>query len=167
MTDSRRPMGRTAKIEIEMGGDVKRAFHLYEIRPYDVLQLLNDVTGETEIADLAEALLPLCSSVTVDDLWGPDCLFPSQKKLLWDKFKEVNEDFFEMARRMDLWQNLRRLAVQTVGPQMVGAAQSELLRLFGGSKELATGKPDTSGGLPSCGVSKISTDTSDQKASSE
>ena len=65
---------------------------VYEIRPRDVMSLFADSTG---LMDQAQALLPRCCTLTMDEILD---LYPSESKQVWDAFEEVNQAFFDLLR---------------------------------------------------------------------
>jgi hypothetical protein len=136
-----RPLGKSKTVEIDLGGDTVKKYTVYEIRPYDVLHALEGVEAETPLKDLIGDLLPLCSSLTWEDLHGPNALYPSDIEKLYHAFREINAPFLKAANALGLWEKARAVLTAAVGPQMMKAAGDELAGLFAGWSFPATGTP--------------------------
>lgn len=97
-------MRKTNTFEIE---GYEKKFMVKELTIKEIMSLMNEglLDGDQkstgmEIAKLKETfetrLLPLCSNIEMSDLSE---MAPSELKLLWEKFKDVNSDFFVIARK--------------------------------------------------------------------
>jgi len=129
---------------------------LYEVRPYDVIKILETVTPETPLVELVKELLPLCSTAEFEDIHGPAALYPSDLEALYAAFKEINSPFLKAAEALGLWEKARSLLVAAMGPQAIQAAQRELLTLFSGSSNQDIQTPDGTDGATSRGPSSES-----------
>lgn len=94
-------MKRLKRIEID---GQKKPFEVWEMTVAQVLEFAQreDLFSELSLKDfvrLAEELLPEFTNATVDDLKK---LAPSEIRELWEGFKEVNSDFFDVARAVGL-----------------------------------------------------------------
>lgn len=103
-------MRRTKNVEIE--GHAK-SFIINELTVAQVMGLMQredlfDVEDKSieNIQRIANEMLPLFSNVTIEDLKK---MAPSEIRTLWDAFKEVNSDFFDVARALGLTEVLETL----------------------------------------------------------
>lgn len=103
-------MRRTKNVEIE--GHAK-SFIINELTVAQVMGLMQredlfDVEDQSieKIQRIANEMLPLFSNVTIEDLKK---MAPSEIRTLWDAFKEVNSDFFDVARALGLTEVLETL----------------------------------------------------------
>lgn len=157
MTDTR-PIGKSKTVEIDLGGDTTKKYTVYEVRPYDVLKALENVEAETPLRELIEDLLPLCSSLTWEDLHGPQALYPSDIEALYTAFKEINAPFLRAANALGLWEKARAILTAAVGPQMIEAASAELSALFSGWSTPGTETPSIMDGAHSSSPATNSAD---------
>ncbi len=106
-------MRKTNTFEIE-GYD--KSFKVKELTIKEIISLMQEENlggGDGDSLNLAKLkenfetrLLPLCSNIKMSDL---EDMAPSELKLIWEKFKEVNSDFFEVARNAGAEKILARL----------------------------------------------------------
>jgi predicted nucleic acid-binding OB-fold protein len=105
-------MRKTNTFEIE---GYEKSFTVNELTIKEIISLIQEETlgGEKDSLDLAKLkenfetrLLPLCSNIKMSDL---EDMAPSELKLIWEKFKEVNSDFFVIARKAGADKILARL----------------------------------------------------------
>lgn len=75
-------------------GDTKKPVTVYEVTPEDVLSVIDST--EDEIRERADELLPRCVTMTFDDMKKTA---PSQLKLVWEAFTEVNAVFFSLVEK--------------------------------------------------------------------
>jgi predicted nucleic acid-binding OB-fold protein len=105
-------MRKTNTFEIE---GYEKSFTVNELTIKEIISLMQEDTlgGKGDNLDLAKLkenfetrLLPLCSNIKMSDL---EDMAPSELKLVWEKFKEVNSDFFVIARKAGADKILARL----------------------------------------------------------
>lgn len=77
---------------------------LKEFRVKDVIDILKDASpdaqaGNGDIVETIKKLLPICSDMTVEDLFA---MAPSEIKQVYEAFKEANAVFFEVAQSLGL-----------------------------------------------------------------
>jgi len=154
----RRPIGKSKTVKIDLGGDITKKYTVYEVRPYDVLKALENIEAETPLRELVENLLPLCSSLTWEDLHGPAALYPSDIEALYTAFREINAPFLRGAAALGLWETARTILTAAVGPQMIEAAITELSGLFSGWSTPGTETPSIMDGARSGSPSTNSAD---------
>lgn len=80
------------KIEFEFNAEAfKKNVVVFEVSPETILKeinkKMNSEAGFNEYLDL----LKHCTNLTLDEITA---LYPSEKKFIFEKFKEVNSDFF-------------------------------------------------------------------------
>jgi len=78
----------------------------FEVRELTVREIIELVQGGPEgeggksiMDSLKDSLLPICSNITIDELYD---MAPSEIEVIFEKFKEVNRSFFDVARRAGL-----------------------------------------------------------------
>ncbi len=76
----------------------KKKITIYELRVKDIRQLMESGDEINALSDI-DSLLPMATDLKLEDF---EELAPSEIKELWKKFKEVNADFFDLARKMGL-----------------------------------------------------------------
>ena len=82
----------------------EKSFIVNELSVKEIIGLMQDegIQG-TDLGSLksvfTEKLLPLCVNMGVDELVE---MVPSEIMQIWDHFKEMNKDFFEMAQKLGL-----------------------------------------------------------------
>ena len=94
-------MRKTKTLEIS---GIEKPVVVYELKVKQIISLIQgDPLGDLSIEGLKEQLdtkiLPMCSSISLDQLLE---MAPSEAEEVWNAFKEVNSTFFEMARRAGL-----------------------------------------------------------------
>lgn len=97
---------KTFKIE---GYD--KSFTVNELKMKEIISLmsedlLNDLTMETMKQRFSEVLLPMCSNIEFADL---EDMAPSEFMQIWEKFKEANKSFFELAQKMGLGELMEKM----------------------------------------------------------
>jgi len=97
---------KTFKIE---GYD--KSFMVKELTMKEIISLmsedlLNDLTIETMRQRFSEILLPMCSNIEFSDL---EDMAPSELMQIWEKFKEANKSFFEVAQKMGLGELMEKM----------------------------------------------------------
>ncbi len=100
-------MRRLKEIQID-----DKKFVVKELLVRDILGFWDDVSGEGGLADMmgyVEKLLPKASDVTIQELKG---MAPSEVMTFVEAFKEVNADFFVMARAVGLGQVMEQLKTE-------------------------------------------------------
>ena len=94
-------MRKTITFKIE-GHD--KSFIVNELSVREIIGLMQDegIQGK-DLGSLksvfTEKLLPLCANIEVDEFLE---MTPSEIMVVWDHFKEMNKDFFEMAQKLGL-----------------------------------------------------------------
>lgn len=82
-------MRRTKSLTLKTDGPDLQV-ELYELRPFDLLELHQKIQAEALPLGEYERLLPLCTNLTKDQLTA---LYPSEFSEVLAAFKEVNRDF--------------------------------------------------------------------------
>jgi hypothetical protein len=78
-----------------------RKFTVKELTVKEIISLMSGDLGDLSLnleefkEAFGENFLPLCTDITLDDLID---MAPSEIKICWEKFREVNATFFEVAR---------------------------------------------------------------------
>ena len=112
----------------------------FQIEGYDKQFVVNELTIR-QVIDLAkrdfqdtsivglksqfESFLPLASNVTLNELYE---MTPSEIKLIWGKFKEVNSAFFEIAQQIgveDLLGELKKAITADFGRLLVSSLSQD------------------------------------------
>ncbi len=102
-------MRKTETFKIE---GYEKSFTVKELTVKEIISLTSSdlLGGDASIASLKEnfetRLLPICSNIEMSDLAE---MAPSEIVHIWDKFKSVNSDFFEIARKAGLDSILTKL----------------------------------------------------------
>jgi len=97
---------KTFKIE---GYD--KSFTVNELKMKEIISLmsedlLDDLTMETMQQRFSDILLPMCSNIEFADL---EDMAPSELMQIWEKFKEANKSFFELAQKMGLGELMEKM----------------------------------------------------------
>jgi len=76
------------------------SFEVYELTLKQVMSFMRKEPEDTDISitgllDQLKEFLPKASSLSMDDLYS---MPPSDIKVVWEKFKEVNNTFFEASQ---------------------------------------------------------------------
>ena len=90
-------MRKTETFEIE---GYEKKVTVNELTIKQIISLMQqDVLGDASLENLRrqfeEILLPMCTNLEMSDLME---MAPSDVKHIWEKFKEINSAFFEVAR---------------------------------------------------------------------
>jgi hypothetical protein len=83
-----------------------KEFSVKELRVQDLLDILNGIGEAGGIEEEIEKWLPRCTDLTFEDLRK---MAPSELMQVYEKFREVNADFFEIAGRLGLNQMAARM----------------------------------------------------------
>lgn len=84
-----------------------REITVKELRVKDVRQLLEmSEANEDDVMVLIDKFLPVVTDIKSEDM---EAMAPSELKILWDAFKEVNADFLVMAERLGITKMLGSL----------------------------------------------------------
>ena len=105
---SKRPIGKQKEVEIDIDDNTIKKIILYEIRPYDAIQILQGIDDKQQVIDIIEKLLVLCSNLTIDDL---KTLYPSDIQKIYIAFKEINSPFVKFSSKLNLLE---------IGKQIIG-----------------------------------------------
>ena len=94
-------MRKTITFKIE-GYD--KSFEVKELSVKEIIGLMQDEGIQGEDLDslkaiFSERLLPLCANVKLDELMG---MTPSEIMVMWNHFKTMNSDFFDIAQKLGL-----------------------------------------------------------------
>jgi len=97
---------KTFKIE-----GYKKEFIVKELTMKEIISLmsediLDDLTMETMQQKFSNILLPMCSNIEFVDL---EDMAPSELMQIWEKFKEANKSFFELAQKMGLGELMEKM----------------------------------------------------------
>ena len=89
----------------------EKSFTVNELTVKEIIGLMQedeseDVSLEGFRDKLSKSVLPKCTNVTMDELIE---MVPSDIKIIWDKFNEVNSVFFDVAHKMGLQSMLDEL----------------------------------------------------------
>ncbi len=101
-------MRKTKTFKIE---GYEKSFTVNELTVKQIISLTSEeMLSDVSIARLKEnfetRLLPICSNIEMSDFAE---MAPSEIKQIWENFKEVNSDFFEIARKAGLDSILTKL----------------------------------------------------------
>lgn len=80
----------------------EKSFTVNELTVKQIIELLRQDFGDTSLDGLKkqfETFLPVASNVTLSDLYE---MSPSDIKVIWDKFKEINNTFFDLSQQAGL-----------------------------------------------------------------
>lgn len=103
-----------------------------ELRVKDVRKLLDMAeTSEDDMMSLVDQFLPMVTDLKTDNL---ENMAPSELKIVWEAFSEVNADFLEWAGRLGIMKALGSLI------------QSHLTEAFADSLSVATQAPGSMDG---------------------
>lgn len=141
---------RTVKIYELTVRDIK---HLYEMGVN-----LQDISLSNFTAILDE-FLGRCSNIRMSDVEKMD-MAPSQIHAIYDRFMEINSDFFWIARGVGLSEMASR-----IGAEMRRALSSDLIRLLAERSATGTETSGTTDGGSSKPLSKKSTTENGAKSS--
>lgn len=91
----------TKTFEIE-GYD--ESFTVNELRIKEILSLmssesLEDISLEGMKSKFSDVFLPMCTNIKMEQI---EEMTPSEVLVIWEKFREVNKSFFDMAQKMGL-----------------------------------------------------------------
>ena len=97
---------KTFKIE-----GYKKEFIVKELTMKEIISLmsediLDDLTMETMQQKFSNILLPMCSNIEFADV---EDMAPSELMEIWEKFKEANKSFFELAQKMGLGELMEKM----------------------------------------------------------
>jgi len=97
---------KTFKIE-----GYKKEFVVKELTMKEIISLmsediLDDLTMETMQQKFSNILLPMCSNIEFADV---EDMAPSELMEIWEKFKEANKSFFELAQKMGLGELMEKM----------------------------------------------------------
>ena len=121
----KRPIGKQKIIEIDMGGDMKKSIILYEIRPFDAMQLLQGIDEKNTLQAIIEKVLVLCSNLSIEDLKQ---FYPSDLTTIYESFKEINSPFLKFSSKL----NLLERGIQIIGKEKIEQMQAEFGKAFAG-----------------------------------
>lgn len=111
-----------------------REITVKELRTKDIRRILAAAEdGDLAFAGKVAELLPLATDAGLGVL---DEMAPSELRLLWDGFKEVNADFFGLADRLQ------------IGRMLEDAMRAHWTQAFSGSLKPATETPGSTDGAP-------------------
>lgn len=89
---------KTFKIE-----GIDKSFKVKELKIKQIISLMTEDNLDTDLdamkAMLVDVFLPMCSNIEFSDL---EDMAPSEIEIIWNKFKEVNKSFFDLAQKMGL-----------------------------------------------------------------
>lgn len=139
----KRIQAKSQKVEIEIEDGLKKTYTLFEVRPYDVKAIFDDISDNTDLTNFLSKTLELCSDVTHEDL---KLLYPSDMEKLYEAFKTLNRPLWKFSQFWKIHEIIKALLLKTVGPQVLLKAQKELQNKFAGLSETATKTPVTTGG---------------------
>jgi hypothetical protein len=77
-----------------------------EMRVKDIRSLLNSAENEKDVFSAIEDILPRVTDLPTKDF---EELAPSEMKQLWEAFKEVNADFFDLLEKTGFVEALKQL----------------------------------------------------------
>jgi len=122
-------MRNTKTIEID---GHEKPITVYELTVKQIIGFMQDdvwKTGDNSLNAfrniLDTKLLPVCCTITIDDLIG---MTPGEIKKIWLDFKEVNSVFFEAARRTGIQEMLDTVLVN-IKSQLKEAITGDFLKL--------------------------------------
>lgn len=78
--------------------------------------LLADLSLDSFKAQLSDNVLPKCTNLKLDEMME---MAPSELNLIWEKFKEVNSTFFDLARKAGL-QEVLESTINNLKEAMLG-----------------------------------------------
>jgi hypothetical protein len=91
-------MRKTKTIKID-----DREITIRELKVKDIRKIINQAETD-DFQRQIEELLPLATDLALEDM---NDMAPSELKLLWEAFREVNSDFLALAGRLGISQALR------------------------------------------------------------
>ncbi len=94
-----------------------------ELRVKDIREILiaGEEAGENILADI-ERLLPYASDIKPEEL---EEMAPSEIKLLWEDFKEVNADFLEVIERLGITKTFGSLIKNHLTEALAGLSSTD------------------------------------------
>lgn len=92
----KRPVGKQKTLTIKLDDDLEKDFTVYEIRPYDLFQIMDQ---QDSVLQFAEKMLALCSTVTTEDL---KILYLTDIEKLVEAFEEINSPLARLAKKFGL-----------------------------------------------------------------
>ena len=110
-----------------------REITIHELRVKDIMSVADGKT--TDLLALIKELLPKATSLTLKEIQN---MSPSELKLIYDAFKEVNEVFFGLAASLKLTSLL-----ETLKQGALTAVQKDLSKLFADSSNGGIQEPQT------------------------
>ena len=110
-----------------------REITIHELRVKDIMSVADGKT--TDLLALIKELLPKATSLTLKEMQN---MSPSELKLVYDAFKEVNETFFGLAASLKLTSLL-----ETLKQGALTAVQKDLSKLFADSSNGGIQEPQT------------------------
>ncbi len=110
-----------------------REITIHELRVKDIMSVADGKT--TDLFALIKELLPKATSLTLKEIQN---MSPSELKLIYDAFKEVNEVFFGLAASLKLTSLL-----ETLKQGALTAVQKDLSKLFADSSNGGIQEPQT------------------------
>lgn len=120
-------MRKTITFKIE-GYD--KSFIVKELSVKEIIGLMQDegIQG-TDLESLksifTEKLLPLCTNVGIEELLE---MVPSELMEIWNHFKEMNKDFFDMAQKLGLAEvvaDLKKAAISDFSKLLAASSKQD------------------------------------------
>ena len=93
-------MRKTKTIKVDA-----REITIRELRVKDIRKILESTENDaSDMLTQAEALLPLVTDLKLKEI---EDMAPSELKILWDAFREVNSDFLALTGRLGIGEALK------------------------------------------------------------
>jgi hypothetical protein len=120
-------MRKTITFKIE-GYD--KSFVVNELSVKEIISLMQDEGIQGQDIDslkrvFTERLLPLCVNVEMDELIE---MVPSDIMIMWERFKDMNKDFFGMAQKLglaELVEDLKKGAISDFSKLLVASSKQD------------------------------------------
>ena len=80
----------------------EKPFTVYELTVKQIIDLMQQDTTDVSLLGLKgqfEQFLPLASNLTLEELYR---MAPSEIKVIWENFKEINAVFFELSQQVGM-----------------------------------------------------------------
>jgi len=117
---------KTKTFEIE---GYEKSFTVYELTVKQIMDLMQQDIQDTTLTGLTaqfESFLPLASDIKLPQLYD---MTPSDIKIIWERFKEVNDTFFVVSQQAglgDLLGALKKAIVEDFGKLLVSSSKQDM-----------------------------------------
>lgn len=104
----------------------EKSFTVKELTVKQIIDLMQKDVQDTSLAGLKDQFLnflPVASNIKLDELIE---MPPSDIKLIWDKFREINSTFFAVSQQVglgNLLEDLKRAIIEDFGKLLVASSK--------------------------------------------